>query len=96
MVSGMDSKLDQFGTGEVVGSFPIMYFALFLFVGTFGLTDNALENLRKFLKIRRLEEKENAEFEKKALEARDPKNERRRQTAYVRKFKIIMIIPVIS
>ena len=73
LVSGMDATLDQFGTGEIVGSFPILYFAMFLFVGTFGLTDNALENLRKFMKIRRLEKAEKAEIEKKAQELSDPR-----------------------
>jgi len=60
-----------------------MYFAMFFFLGTIGLIDSGLNNIRKFIKQRRMISQEAAEFEQKALEARDPKNIRHRQTHYV-------------
>ena len=73
-----DPNYDQFGTGEVVASLPIMYFAMFFFVVTFGLLDAGLNNIRKFIKMRRMMAQEAEEFEKKQREAKDPRNVRHR------------------
>ena len=47
------AELDQFGTGEIVSSMPIMYLAMFFFVTLIGMLDASITNLRRFVKMRR-------------------------------------------
>ena len=55
---------DHFRTMNHLASFTQTYFACFLFISLFALIDSAVEYLRRFLKIRRLEKAERIELER--------------------------------
>ena len=47
-------NVEQYATVKNLAEFPSMYFAILFFFTIFVIIDSAIDNLRKYLKIRRL------------------------------------------
>lgn len=58
-------EIDQYGTGEVVASFRVMYFAMFFFVIFFGIMDAGVNGMKKFRKQRTMARQEAEELSEK-------------------------------
>ena len=77
---------DHFRTMNHLANFTQTYFAAFLFISLFGLIDTAIEYLRQFLKIRRLEAALEKERKQQEADAMDPNQIKDKQTSYERKY----------